>query len=313
MTDRDDATLARAAHDLDDEAAELLGWEWPGQVGDREALRRHAADAGHAEAIALLAEADALYWQLALRWRQAAYRTARRVAMPEVEPEDAMQSALVGMYRAALRWDPRRARTLGQYGCHWVRRVVQDDTPQPALSIPAAVRERRWTRDTYRAYYALSLDAPVAGEDDRCLADLQADDTAIPHITAQQRRDAQAVLDELDERTRRILVEVAKGRSYAEVGRRIGLSRERVRVLYDSAVEKARRALGLTRTESTDDDGAGPAARDVAVLRAVRGGASTPDEVAAHTGRGVEAVRQSLARLAEVGLLEGAGSAWEAA
>jgi RNA polymerase primary sigma factor len=105
-------------------------------------------------------------------------------------------------------------------------------------------------------YQMLSLDKPVSGHDDTTLGEL-IPDTRIPtqdDLLCQEEDErelpeqVQAMLTCLTEREQQVIIlhfgldGVPCHHGYAEIGRELGISRERVRQVYDRAIEKLRQA-----------------------------------------------------------------------
>lgn len=98
-----------------------------------------------------------------------------------------------------------------------------------------------------------SLDAPLSEDDSTQFGDLVGDDNAVDPAESLSDRDLQDevadLLHVLDDRERKILnsrfgLDGGKARTLEEVGKKFGVTRERIRQLQNIALGKLRRALG---------------------------------------------------------------------
>lgn len=155
-----DATLGmvRRAHALEAEAQAMLPAELvdehlarlrglsPGaRRTTRGTLAQALRDAGAAwdgdgapRARALLAEADGLYWTVALGWEHFALRSVPR--FHGLDLEDVRQWCRVGLYQAATRFDPERGISFATYARWWAFAVVV--TEMSAAGRPVRVPRR---------------------------------------------------------------------------------------------------------------------------------------------------------------------------
>ncbi len=106
--------------------------------------------------------------------------------------------------------------------------------------------------------HPVSLDAP-AGEDSGRLSDIVADDAPQPGVASlfRRRADLVSVLDDLaaNERTvlrRRFGLDADAPETLEHIGRRLGLSRERVRQIEASGLRKLRALLGARGVNASD-------------------------------------------------------------
>ena len=222
-------------------------------------------------------------------------RWARRYAGRGVDDDDLVQDGAVGVLRAALRYDPERGPFL-PWARLWVRQAMQQTVAESSrpLRLPTHVlwdihelkeRRERLTRELGREPRAMELaDALGWGADhltdvlavERPPADPEAVDLVeyplgadafeevLMRITSEQ---LQPLLLRLSERERTVLAARASGESLRTIGRRLGVSGERVRTIEERALARIRAAAKLgvdtsprliTRgggTESTTDGG----------------------------------------------------------
>jgi len=106
--------------------------------------------------------------------------------------------------------------------------------------------------------HSVSLDAPRDEEDERCLLDMLADEHPSPEEEAMGRvleRDVEAVVSSLDVREREVLrlyfgLGERESLTLEEIGRRYGLTRERIRQIRNGALAKLSRRARRRRLES---------------------------------------------------------------
>jgi RNA polymerase sigma factor (sigma-70 family) len=243
-------------------------------------LARAARDDSDAKA-ALLAE----MLPLLRRW-------SRRYAGRGVDDDDLVQDGVVGVLRAINRYDPARGPFL-PWARLWVRQAMQQTVAESArpVRLPTHVlwdmhelkehRERlaralgreprlmeladslgwaadrvgdvlRVERPPADAAYADLLEYPLAGDEF---------EQVLMRVTSEQLRPA---LLHLSERERAVLAARAEGESLRTIGRRLGVSGERVRTIEERALARVRAAarLGvdtsprlLTRGDGIDEQG----------------------------------------------------------
>lgn len=136
------ADLAARAHVLDRRAWWTLvrRWSFPRPSGRRiNGTRGHLVAELHdlvrqlppkdpdvLAAAGWLAQADQLYWELALEGEDLAARAARRTARRLREDEaDLMQEARLGLRQAAERWDHKRGIPYCGYAALWIRSSIR--------------------------------------------------------------------------------------------------------------------------------------------------------------------------------------------
>lgn len=93
----------------------------------------------------MLEEGDRLLWTLAARWTAFAWRHARAAGDP-TEQADLHQAALVGLWEAALRFDPASGRYSTFAGWYVQRALGDPDARAPAVQIPG---QERWRLRRY--------------------------------------------------------------------------------------------------------------------------------------------------------------------
>jgi RNA polymerase primary sigma factor len=210
-------------------------------------------------------------------------RVARRYAGRGVELNDLEQDAVVGLMRALERFDPERGTPFWVYARWWIRQALQQAVAEGsrAVRLPAHVlwdmhelkearerltRERgaepgvtqladalgwnaRRVGDALRSEQpSQSLDQPLDGRQ-TVTADLLEDPLAAEQyeqvlidLTAEQLRPALLMLSE---REREIMARRSAGESLREIGRRLGISGQRVQAIEARALAKMRTAASI--------------------------------------------------------------------
>jgi RNA polymerase nonessential primary-like sigma factor len=200
-------------------------------------------------------------------------RWARRYAGRGVDDDDLVQDAVVGVLRAALRYDPARGPFL-PWARLWVRQAMQQTVAESSrpVRLPTHVlwdmhelkeARERLTRELGRAPRAMELaDALGWGRDhlvdvlaverppvDAAAADLveypeasEQFEQVLVRIASDQLR---PLLLHLSERERTVLAARAEGDSLRTIGRRLGVSGERVRTIEERALARIRAAARL--------------------------------------------------------------------
>jgi RNA polymerase primary sigma factor len=302
------ARLLREAHALEAQArallpaaalAEALHHRAPQRAGTStrgpaaEALRdvARAMAAGSADerkiagrALALLAQADARYWTVALAWERFGYGLARKYRPGD---ETAGQWAMIGLYNAAVRFDPTAGFSFSTYAIHQVRAVIArevygESTPVHVshgvrwdLHILARLGHQHaewadaeilahtgWTparltmlrEAALSSAAATSLHAPVGLGDDalhEILIDPDARGTDEAAGALEARRITSEVLAELTEREAFVLrhrfgLDGLAPHTIAEVGELLGVSRQRVQQIEVVALRAAQDVLART-------------------------------------------------------------------
>lgn len=262
-----DREIARAANALDVEAEAVLRSD-PGLsvVVDRalealasnattrgipqRALRRIAQQRAKANPTAerarqLHAQADALYWRMVLGWSSLIHRHAIFWA-PRwgLEQEEVCARLRVSWYEAALRFDPDGGSAYDRYATRGEQaRHPEAGPPDPLIHVGRS----NVGKVPYQLIYLDGLDR---SEDDDDQLGVELVDDADPLDEAAERRQLQdralAYLDRLTIRERFAITErylSPDGQTLDEVGRRMRLSRERVRQIEQAGLAALRAGL----------------------------------------------------------------------
>lgn len=101
-----------------------------------------------------LADAKARRWELAWSCKRIAYGEARKFR-GTMAPEELAQEGMIGLYNAALRFDPARGLRFSTYARWWVRAQISRaiDRKGSTIRMPSsAIEQRRNLRKLIRAY-----------------------------------------------------------------------------------------------------------------------------------------------------------------
>jgi RNA polymerase primary sigma factor len=205
---------------------------------------------------------------------------ARRYQGHGLTMQDLVQEAMLGLIRAAEKFDYRRGYKFSTYAVLWIKQAIQrglDNTGRP-VRIPAHIAQRERTvnrveselsaslnrepteeemavRDLTRV--TTSLDAPVGDDGDTTLGEFRAESSESVEQEVNEREQEQAVnaaLATLPEDERRV-IELRFGTggapeaSLREVAREVGVSQERARQLEARGLKRLARdgSLGAWR------------------------------------------------------------------
>lgn len=208
------------------------------------------------------------------------YRIARKYPDGSLNLQDRLQEGALGLMRAARKFDPDRGVGFATYAAYWIRATIGRSISgsDHVLTVPdnvlAAIRRLRRassnrrdpltpdevdrilvmgnrTPDVLTAMSAASvpLDAPAfpdADSDETRMVEVIADDYGTDPAETAILRDVWETVrrcEGLSERERKILYLYAGGETYAAIGVRYGLTRERIRQIVLKVVDTLRRTL----------------------------------------------------------------------
>lgn len=156
--------------------------------------------------------------------------------------DDAVSAATLGLVEAARRYDPERGTRFATFAVWYCRSRVQDAAAAGGVvSVPRIDRGARRREETAtRAALATARHRPLAADWEE----------SMPHADASAVRDAEAaahaaarvgpLLRRLDARSREVVLARLSGETLADVGRRLGVTRERVRQIQAKAMRRLR-------------------------------------------------------------------------
>ena len=199
-------------------------------------VRKLAAELEHGPALAEFEQANRLYWTLVLRWRpmlvrRAEVRSARRLS--PLTPAALLAVYYEAAFDAAIRFDPSRGLSFGTYVFHWLR--VRESRDIEHLTLVHRSLGRSFAERKMRVLSIEATDHPEHDDGDPLGMQL-ADDRPLPDETLIVSMGS-SLLDEIDaslnHELRVVLARLRLGESMSEAGKVIGLSRERVRQLFE--------------------------------------------------------------------------------
>jgi len=180
---------------------------------------------------------------------------ARRYRNRGVPLEDLVNEGNIGLIRAAGRFDPERSIRFVSYAVYWIRQAIMKAIRENGglIRVPRSRTGELPRIAALRMQAArgtLSLDTPVSGMEDAesfgaCLEDRSAQKPEEALVGASLKHEIGSVLAGLSDREASILEErfgLAGGKqtSLLEVGRKHGLSKERVRQIEIKALRRIR-------------------------------------------------------------------------
>jgi RNA polymerase nonessential primary-like sigma factor len=151
--------------------------------------------------------------------------------------EDARQAAMLGLVQASRRYDPARCPRFAGFACWAIRAAVQEAARRAvAVTVPAQV-----VQGTVSRLRSDALQAAAAA----CRGSLTlADCTPLPAPAAGPRPEEELgpLLEGLPPRPRQVVQRRLEGHTLREVGRELGVTRERARQIEVSALSRLREA-----------------------------------------------------------------------
>ena len=230
-----------------------------------------------------LKRAEELRWELAMSAQYVAQVESRKLSSQLLGAEDLLQEGYIGLLKAAVRFDPDRGIRFSTYARWWVRAQMARsiETTGRMVRLPGgAVEQLRYLREAAAKMEqagetwdvaALSKEtgiepkraemllmqggiSSIDQEDESGLSmkDCLKADTASPHEEASQREALRILEDQfedfLDSREKYIIVnhyglDGSDPRTMADIGKSIGLSRERIRQIEIGALKRLRTIL----------------------------------------------------------------------
>lgn len=162
-----------------------------------------------------------------------------------VPSDDLIQEGVLGLRRAIELYDPARGVAFSTYAAYWIRQAMQVALEGQAHTIraPRASRRPRVSNDAI-ALAAQTTSLDVANDGASVGDEIQA---RPDRIDPADLAEALGLLARLDPRSR-LVVEQHLGlhgptRYLSDIGKDLGLGRERVRQIYDAAIAEMRRSV----------------------------------------------------------------------
>lgn len=227
-----------------------------------------------------LHNAPAVVDELVRRNQGLVHTIARECRWSQLEYEDLIAAGNEGLLLAAQRYDERRGAKFSTFAVHWIRaflwRFVENNVHLVRIPVHMQQQLRAFRKGTATktsrflqhaidaARGTVSLDAPIRGQDDdRALSEVLAADAPTPEELVgdaeedtRERRILKRALARMPERLRRVVEQRHLGeetRTLGEVGKAMGLSRERVRQLEVDAMKVLKKEIAEVEKTMHDD------------------------------------------------------------
>lgn len=247
--------LSEAFAEVEARGARLRGLFQHALRGVARACAPTNTTARHAQAIHR--QADALYWSMVLGWtglinRQATFRSSHWL----ISVEEAHSRLALSWYEAALRFNP-------DHGIAYDRWALFNELAQcPCAGAPEPLIRTARNKTGKTKYGIVSLSgSPRSNDEDNQIRETLSDPADPVDEVVDQRIQLSTTINNLDlltPRERHVVVERyfhvnADGseRTLAEVGRSMGLSRERTRQIEAMAIAKLRDAVAVLPRTAT--------------------------------------------------------------
>jgi RNA polymerase primary sigma factor len=181
---------------------------------------------------------------------------ARRYRACGVPLEDLVNEGNIGLIQAAARFDPERGIRFVTYAVHWIRQAIAKAIRENSgvIRVPRSRPSERTRLAAQAARRVVSLDSPVAGTEDAdplisCLEDRSAPKPEEALLDTSLKEDVGSVLAGLSHRDASVLsdrfgIAGRERASLLEIGRKHGLSKERIRQIEKRALRRIRVSQG---------------------------------------------------------------------
>lgn len=207
-----------------------------------------------------------LVWRLAMSGLSQVDHVLSKQSFSRVSQEDMRQAGVVGLFRAARRFEPARGLRFSTYCRYWVQATVGDlvGEQEYVVRLPSKARRQlckepealsdRQARALDRVRHSVALDQPTAADGSQTWGERLEDGRIEPPVEqVVHRQRLQAVREALDvapldARQRKILAHRfelggADHKTFRELGEGLGISGERARQLQVKALRNLRETL----------------------------------------------------------------------